>query len=606
MSRCVAALYLIVGITLFCTELVNAAEMPSMKGPWSKVSGQARDIGVDMKGNVWIVSLTQRVPGGYAIYRRNEQAWTRVDGSAVRIAVAPNGDVWTIEERGVIHLRRAGSRQWVTVPGSATEIRVAADGSVWSIGTEAKGDGFGIYRYMDSNWVAIDGTAEHIAAIGPDSIWIVKPNGDIYWRGKTEWIQQDKWTLQEGLKAADIALDPKGPAWLLGPSEADGNRPIFQDDGYHGYRKDSAIALKLTAYGYTNGFHWHHIEGSAVRIVTQPDGTPWLLRKDGSIYVSTLKLPSRDLLCTGFGAGYMLDSRGGVSKFYNGGCNQAAFDSDGALYMAVNLWRRTGSISQILKFSADLQQSSVIYSGDNDYIDNIYALAMGSHGDIYFANWYNTRSDRPKDAPADRPHFHQGAIFKIARDKTLSVVDPDAPRVYGLKCDSKGNLYNSGYSHDGDIFRYDLTDVSLKTQVVGRVKWNRANDLDSHGELFANGYCLVDPNLPDAIKGPDGQWVANLKNIRAGVFAIAKDGSQKLVVPEADRAESHPVGVACDPNGDIYIVDYYVSPMNPGVVYRCARDGSYTVYATGLKQPMWLTMAPTNVAERRNVQPATR
>jgi Tectonin domain len=565
----------------------------SVIGPWRQVPGLARDIGVDAQGVAWIVSMTKKVPGGYAIAKRSGSTWKKIDGGAVRIAVAPAGDVWIVDEAGKIRVRRAQDQRWTYVPGAAREISIGPDGGVWKIGTERDGPDYGIAKYNGSGWDEVDGSATHLSVGSNGNLWMVKFSGAIFWRGTNDWLQKATWELQEGLTASDLAVDRKGPAWVLNNiPESDGNFRIYQDDGFHGVRKESWVQARLKDYGYTNGFHWHPVAGSAVRIVMQPNGIPWILKQDGSIYVSSLKPPSGNLFCTGFGGGYQITPAGDIKKFFEGGCNQAAFDPAGNLFLAVNKWSPAKSIAQILKFSPGQQSPTIIFDGEKDGIDNVYSVAVDFQGNLIFANWY-AKSDRPKAAPADRPYYRRGIIFMLAPDKTLRVIDPDAERAYGLKCDRHGNLYNSGYGHSGDIYQYAIRGTNVTARVFGHVRWNRANDVDAEGNLFANGYMLIDPKKPDVIKGADGNWMTDPGNVLTGVIEIPKDGGpQRLVVPEADRAECHPVGVACDPNGDIYLADYFISPLNPGVIYRCSRDGTFTVFATGLRQPMWLVMEP--------------
>lgn len=571
----------------------DAMSATAMTGPWTPIPGLARDIGVDALGNAWIVSLTEKSPGGYAIYQRSGSNWKKIDGGAVKIAVAPGGDVWIVDDAGQLHCRKAQDSRWANIPGGAREISISPDGNVWKVGINQEGDNYGLYKYNGTDWEKLNGSAVHLSAGSDGNIWIVNSAGDIYWRGKNYWYDAKTWELQQGFKASDLAVDRKGPAWILSATPgSDGNCAIYQDDGFNGFRKEPATQESLQDYGYTNGFHWHVVEGSASRIVMQPNGTPWVLRKDGSIYVSSLKPPSGNLFCTGFGGGYKIAPDGKLTSFYAGGCNQAAFDWSGNLYMAVNQWSPTGSIAQILKFPQGKPDHTIVYDGAKDSIDNVYSLAAGPDGSLFFANWY-AKSDLPKDAPADRPYYKRGIIFKLAPDKVLSIVDPNAERTYGLKCDSQGNLYNSGYGHSGDIYKYTLSGTNVKSSVIGHVRWNRANDIDAQGNLFANGNMLLDPQKPDVIRQPDGSYKMDKTNVRSGVIEIpSAGGSQKLVVPQADRADSHPVGIACDPNGDIYIVDYYMSRLNPGVIYRCSRDGTYTLYASGLRQPMWLVMEP--------------
>ena len=573
----------------------DAATATAMEGPWIQIPGLAQDIGVDARGTAWIVSALDKSPGGYAIYKRTGTNWTKIDGGAVKIAVAPDGDVWIVDDAGQVHYRKTQDARWTDVPGGARGISISPDGGIWKIGIDKEDANYGIYKYNGTSWTKLDGSAVRISAGNDGNIWIINSAGEVHWRGKNYWYEAKKWELQEGINAVDLAVDRKGPAWLLGSPQPGrvGDYTIFQDDGYHGYRKDRGSKEYLQEYSYTNGFHWHPVPGSASRIVMQQNGTPWVLRKDGSIYVSSLKLPTGNLFCTGFGGGYKITPEGDVAIFHEGGCNQAAFDRSGNMFMAVNKWSPTGSVAQIFEYPHGKSDNILFYDGAKDYIDNVYSLAVDPDGNVFFANWY-AKSDRPKDAPADRPYYKRGIIFKLTPNKVLSVVDPNADRTYGLKCDAQGNLYNSGYGHSGDIYKYTLNGTAVKSCVVGQARWNRANDFDSQGNLFANGNMLIDPKKSDVVKGPDGSYKTDKANVLSGVIEIPANGApQKLVAPQADRAESHPVGIACDANSDIYITDYYMSPLTPGVIYRCCRDGTYTVFATGLRQPMWLVMEPT-------------
>ena len=190
----------------------------------------------------------------------------------------------------------------------------------------------------------------------------------------------------------------------------------------------------------------------------------------------------------------------------------------------------------------------------------------------------------------------------LTPEKVLRVVDPDSPRVYGLVCDAQDNLYNSGFSHGGDIYKYTNVGATVTSSVYGhdQIRWNRALACDAQGNLFANGIRLIDPRKPDVKKGPDGQWHLDRTNVQCGIFRIPKGGGQAtLVVSLDDREESHPVGVVCADNGDIFSADYYISKDCPGVIYRNSPDGTYTIFASRLVSPMWLVMEPDPVVSAK-------
>ncbi len=574
----------------FAADATSTAKMP---GPWTQVSGKARDIGVDAQGVPWIISYDVKTAGGYAIFRRNGATWSRVKGGAVKIAVAPNGDVWTVDDAGNVRFRKFQDTSWRDIAGKAREITIAPDGVAWKIGTDADGADYSLYQYNGVGWDKVGGVASHFAVGSAGDVfknqgtvisnnqpytaanpWIIKSSGDIY------WFHNNQWVLQEGLKASDIAVDRKGPAWLLGATaESDGNFDIYQDDGYHGSRTEPGVQEALQPYGYIHGFHWHAIRGSATRIVVQPNGTPWVLRQDGSIYVSSLKPPSGNLIITGLSAGLVvIRPDGTITKIDSNGTAQSAFDTAGNLYVA--------GFTKITKYLPDLTHPTIYYDGTKDGVDNIMSLAVDSKNDVFFSDWHDLTMDKK-----------EGCIYMLTPDKVLRKID-NAPRVYGLACDAKGILYNSGFSHGGTFYKYTITDTTVTPSVYGQdqIRWNRTVAFDAAGNMYADGNRLIDPKKPDVEKGADGQWHAIKSNLQSGIFEIPVGGaSAKFLVSSADRAESHPVGVICDPDGDIYNVDYYISRANPGVIYRNLPDGTYTLFASGFIQPMWVVEQPAAV-----------
>ena len=177
----------------------------------------------------WIVSLDEKAAGGYAIQKRTGSTWSKVDGGAVKIAVAPNGDVWIVDDAGNVRFRRRR-----TPGGPMSRARREKSPSLLTVlpgrsGVKPIWRPVWHYKFNGSGWDQVDASAIRLAVGAGGAPWIVNANKEIYWR------QKDKWELQDGIHASDIAVDAKGPAWVLGAEpDAEGNFAIYQDDGYHG------------------------------------------------------------------------------------------------------------------------------------------------------------------------------------------------------------------------------------------------------------------------------------------------------------------------------------------------------------------------------------
>lgn len=128
-------------------------------------TGRATDIGVGADGSVWVIG-SNKVSGGYGIYRWTGRTWTRVPGGAVRIAVDRDGNAWVVNSGGGIY--RYDGRRFVRLPGAAKDIGAGADGSVWV--TTANGD---IYKWDENNWKKQIGSGVTIAVGGRGEAWVV-------------------------------------------------------------------------------------------------------------------------------------------------------------------------------------------------------------------------------------------------------------------------------------------------------------------------------------------------------------------------------------------------------------------------------------------------
>jgi polyvinyl alcohol dehydrogenase (cytochrome) len=71
-------------------------------GGFQRFPGGAIDIATGANGSAWVIG-TNRVLGGFGIWRRNGTGWTEVPGGAVRIAVTPNGFPWVVNSAGQIY-----------------------------------------------------------------------------------------------------------------------------------------------------------------------------------------------------------------------------------------------------------------------------------------------------------------------------------------------------------------------------------------------------------------------------------------------------------------------------------------------------------------------
>ncbi len=182
---------------------------------WDVLPGSATDITVDRAGNPWVVNAanniyrwngnrfdhlpgkatdigagggqvfvigTDRVPGGYGIYRFNgANGWDRVPGGAVRIAADRQGNPWVVNDRGEIFVWNRG--RFDLLPGRAMDIACGGN-EVYVIGTNPLNGGFGIYRWLGTSagqpWQNVGGAAIRVAVDPKGLPWVVNEAGGIY------------------------------------------------------------------------------------------------------------------------------------------------------------------------------------------------------------------------------------------------------------------------------------------------------------------------------------------------------------------------------------------------------------------------------------------
>ena len=137
--------------------------------------------------------------------------------------------------------------KWRKLPGYARDISIGADGSVFIIGTDGR-----IYRWDGSNWVNPVGSSGERIAVDPQGHWWIVNNLNQIW--------SESHGEMRGL-ARDIGIGADGSVYIIGTNRAD------DGDVYQLY-----------------GSNWTPIEGDGVSIAVDPNGKPWVVRKNGEIW----------------------------------------------------------------------------------------------------------------------------------------------------------------------------------------------------------------------------------------------------------------------------------------------------------------------------------
>jgi hypothetical protein len=245
----------------------------------------------------------------YPIFKWNQQRgdWDQAGGggAASRIAVAPDGSPWVVNSFGqIFHL--AGN-SWRHVPGMAKDIAIGGDGSVWVIGGDPRIlQDDGIFRLeSDGGWTRIDGAALNISVSRNAQPFMVNTEGNIYTLRGTSFVKL------EG-SASDIAVSSKGPVWITGPN--------------------GEISF------LNRGNTWTQVPGKAFRIAVGPDGNPWVVTLERTIYRWVKQDPPDP----------SQDPTGGSAEFQlvPGRANDVGIGSDGSIWVIGYSASGTGPTSQ--------------------------------------------------------------------------------------------------------------------------------------------------------------------------------------------------------------------------------------------------------------------
>jgi hypothetical protein len=222
----------------------------SATGPvtWARTDGAARDVGIGADGSVWVIG-TNPVPGGYAIWRRVNNAWVNVPGGAERIAVDPQGNAWVVNNSQTIF--RFDGTKWVTVSGAARDIGVGANGTVWIIGNTAEAGGYSIHRSTDqgSTWTKVPGSALRITVDPVGNAWVVNNSNTIF------RFDGNNWVTMPG-SAIDIGIGSDYATWAVGTDQG-----IYRWENNNWARKPGG-GTQIAAG--PNGIVWHVNQGTEI------------------------------------------------------------------------------------------------------------------------------------------------------------------------------------------------------------------------------------------------------------------------------------------------------------------------------------------------------
>ncbi len=156
---------------------------------------------------------------------------------------------------------RVRSGEWSVMPDTALDIGVGNDPmtDTWMISTTPSGASHEIRHWNRGRWEYVPGDADQID-VGPSGPWVVAADHSIW------TLAAGAWRMIPGL-AKQVAVGADGTVWALG-SEWEGT-------GYG--------VFKWT--GGTIGNPWvRQPYAAATRIDVGPDGNPWAVASDGTIW----------------------------------------------------------------------------------------------------------------------------------------------------------------------------------------------------------------------------------------------------------------------------------------------------------------------------------
>lgn len=139
---------------------------------WEPKGNQVTDVAGDAVGNVFIASFDGRIRKWEPL----SGSWRTMSGLAKRIALDDRGNPWVVAPDNRIY--RYFDDQWQSLPGFARDIAVAADGTAMIADTEGN---VRVWRTNTASWDSVPGVADvlALAATPNGGTWAVRTNGSI-------------------------------------------------------------------------------------------------------------------------------------------------------------------------------------------------------------------------------------------------------------------------------------------------------------------------------------------------------------------------------------------------------------------------------------------
>lgn len=274
-------------------------------GVWTRIDGEALDIGVGANGRVCVVGISENP------FCLSQGRWTKVrDGAHIAMDVGPGSQLWAVETDYDI-VAQTSSAGWAPVSGSALDVGIGFDGSVYVVGSSTRG----VFRRTGSTWsrqtagesnrvsggprgtfafidpdsrIFIDsprkprpGRAIDIG-VGPDATrpWVIGDSGRVF-----RWNDQQWQLMRSGVHRA-IDVDRAGFAWVV-----ESNYDIYRFDGRSwkkvaGKARDIGIGSngKVCVVSVSkrifcrNGTTWDLVRSADehTSVDVAPDGTVWV------------------------------------------------------------------------------------------------------------------------------------------------------------------------------------------------------------------------------------------------------------------------------------------------------------------------------------------
>lgn len=223
---------------------------------WEEIKNNtALDVGAGADGTVCIVGAD------YKVYKRGDDfRWTLLGGLpgyAMKVDTDPAGNPWVINDDRMIYWYNGSS--WEYKGNQAMDITVGGDGSVYIVSdTYSTSEGYTIRKWLNPGWIEIAGRkGNRISANNEGDIYTVNKMGVISYYDGTSWNDMPG-------RASDIGVAANGTVFITGYKST-----------YYGYY----------IYRWLDGGGWQKIFGEATAVDVEPDGTPWHLNKNGTLYI---------------------------------------------------------------------------------------------------------------------------------------------------------------------------------------------------------------------------------------------------------------------------------------------------------------------------------